>query len=247
MSTVTSTNTGPSRPKRSSGRVIPTVLSGVFGLVALAAIVVGGIALAVHATQRDGDGFYTSGSKTLATPTYALVSDDLDVGKDPEWLFEKGRIGTIRVAATGSASAPIFVGVARKAQVDAYLGGVQRDTISDFELDPFSVSYHRELGTGTPEAPTAQHFWARSTSGSGTRTLAWPVQKGDWRVVVMNSDGSQGVRAGVRVGAKSNFLLWLGIGVATFGGLLAFGAGGLLWHTRRSTSGDASAEAVDAG
>ena len=238
MSTITST--GSSRAQRGSDHVIPSVLSGVLGLVALVALIAGGIALAIHGTQRDSDGFYTSGSKALATPTYALVSDELDVGNRSEWLLEQARLGTIRVSATSSASAPIFVGVARKAQVDAYLGGVQRDTITDFELDPFSVTYHRELGTGTPGAPGVQHFWARSTSGGGTQTVAWPVRKGDWRVVVMNSDGSKGVHAGVRVGAKSNVLLWLGIGAATFGGLLAFGAGGLLWHTRRVTRTDES-------
>jgi hypothetical protein len=98
MSTISSTAT---TPQRSSGRVLPTVVGSVLGLVALVAIFVGGIALAVHATQRDGDGFYTSGSKALGTPTYALVTADLDVGKDPEWLFDKGRLGTIRVEATG--------------------------------------------------------------------------------------------------------------------------------------------------
>jgi hypothetical protein len=96
------------------------------------------------------------------------------------------------------------------------------------------VTYHREPGALAPSAPTDRHFWARSVSGTGTQTLVWPVHEGDWRVVVMNSDGTRGVRAGVRVAAKSDLLLWVGVGVAGFGGLLAIGAGALLVHARRA-------------
>ena len=44
--------------------------------------------------------------------------------------------------------------------------------------------------------------------------------------------GTPGVRAAVRVGAKTNLLLWLGLGFLVVG-LIAGGAGGaMLWSSR---------------
>ena len=173
--------------KRDAGRIVAIVAGTIVALAALVSLALGGTAIGVHSTQRDADGYYTSSSKTLVTPTYALVADKLEVGTDPAWLFRKGRLGTIRVAATGSRGNPVFVGIAKKSQVASYLGHVRHDTISDFELDPFTVTYGHASGTATPTAPGAQHFWASEATGSGPQTLSWPVQKGDWAVVVMNA------------------------------------------------------------
>jgi hypothetical protein len=203
---------------RSTGRIIAGTIVAVLALGSLA---VGGTAVGVHSTQRDAGGYYTSSSKTLATPTYALVADKLEVGTDPAWLFRKGRLGTIRVAVNGTQDKPVFVGIARKSQVASYLGNVRHDTISDFELAPFSVTYGHARGVATPTAPGAQRFWASKSTGSGQQTLSWPVQKGDWAVVVMNADGSPGIHADVKVGAKVGFLLWAGIGLLALGALLS--------------------------
>ena len=206
---------------RDAGRIVAIVAGTIVALAALVSLALGGTAIGVHSTQRDADGYYTSSSKTLVTPTYALVADKLEVGTDPAWLFRKGRLGTIRVAATGSRGKPVFVGIAKKSQVASYLGHVRHDTISDFELDPFTVTYGHASGTATPTAPGAQHFWASEATGSGPQTLSWPVQKGDWAVVVMNADGSPGIHADVKVGAKVGFLLWAGIGLLALGAILA--------------------------
>jgi hypothetical protein len=159
-------------------RIVPLVVGTLVLLVlALPALLGGGALVAVHATERDGDGFYATGSKTLATPAHALVSDGLDVGTGgPDWLFREGRLGTVRVTATGTSSEPVFVGIARRSQVDAYLRGVARDLITDFEVDPFTVASTRRPGTATPAAPTGQGFWAGQASGAGRQTLSWPVQ-----------------------------------------------------------------------
>jgi hypothetical protein len=194
--------------------------------VGLVVLLAGALLVGVHASKRDGEGYYASGAHRLGTPTRALVSDDLDVGADgSDWMVHRGRLATIRVAATGTESRPIFVGIARKAQVAAYLHGVDQDEITDFELDPFSVDRKRHSGDVVPPAPTEEHFWSRSASGSGRQAIHWPVRQGDWAVVVMNADGSAGVQTRIGVGAKVPIVLWLGIGALAIGAALLAGGG----------------------
>jgi hypothetical protein len=227
MTTASFTET---KPSRSPARIGLIVLGVVVGALALTALVGGGALLWLHTDRRDHDGYYSTGAKTLATPTYALVSDGLDIGTDgPDWLFRKGRLGTIRVTATGTAAEPVFVGIARSSQTAAYLAGVAHDDITDFEVDPFSVTRARRGGAATPAAPTAEAFWAKTATGAGRQTLTWSVKKGSWNVVVMNADGSRSVRAAVTLGAKVPWILWLAIGLLTAGVLLAAGSAAAIY------------------
>jgi hypothetical protein len=217
----------------------PVAIAAAILAVLAATFVACGIALVgLHSTKRDGDGFYATSQKTLKTPTHALVADKLDAN-GPSWLFGRSRLGKIRVTATGTAAKPVFVGIARTSRIDAYLRGVAQDEITDFDIDPFAVSYQRRPGTATPASPTGQAFWARQAAGSGRQTLTWPVQEGNWAVVVMNADGSSGVQTGVSIGATAGFFLWLGAGLLALGALLAAVAATIFFGPRRRSRGSA--------
>ena len=46
-----------------------------------------------HATQRDDDGFFRTGDVRLASPTYAITSDRIDLDSEPgpaDWLIDRG-------------------------------------------------------------------------------------------------------------------------------------------------------------
>jgi hypothetical protein len=210
-----------------SGRLALIVVGAVLVLVSLVPLLGGGALVGAHATQRDADGYYASDANHVATPTRAFYSDELEVGTDgPDWLFEDGRLGTLRLTASGTADNPVFVGIARRAQVNAYLRGVDRAEITDFELDPFSITSTRHAGTAVPALPAAQRIWVESATGAGKQSIAWPMQKGNWAVVIMNADGTPGVATEVAVGAKVGFILWVGIGALAVGLLIL--AGGIV-------------------
>ena len=108
----------------SGGRIALVVLGSVVALVSLALLTAGGAALWAQTTQRDDDGFFTTESQRFETPSYALTSQEIDLGADgegPDWVIADAA-GTMRVRATSEpADRSVFIGVARSADVDAYL------------------------------------------------------------------------------------------------------------------------------
>jgi hypothetical protein len=112
--------------------------------------------------------------------------------------------------------------------VESYLNDVAHTTVTDVDFDPFEADYRREQGERSPASPAQGRFWADSAHGTGTQTLTWEVEDGDWSIVVMNADGSSGVQADVKAGAKVPLLSKIGW-VGTAGGtILLILAGGLL-------------------
>ena len=74
--------------------------------------------------------------------------------------------------------------------------------------------------------PATQPFWETTTNANGE--LNWEVQDGDWTVVVMNADGSAGVKANVEAGANVPILDDIGWVLLTLGGLGMAGAAALI-------------------
>jgi hypothetical protein len=206
-------------------RALLLVVGSIVVLVALA-LLTGGGAAAWGLSQRDASGYLTSGTHELSTDSYALASESLDVGSDiPAWL--DGRFATIRVEA--SSPRPVFIGIGRVRDVERYLADVQNAQITEFETDPFSVSYRRRDGTAEPALPASQDFWRIQASGPGTQTISWAVEEGKWSVVAMNADGTRGVSVDTRLGARISSLGSFAIGLLAAGALLLLVGGGLMY------------------
>ena len=200
----------------SAGRIALLVIGCIVALLSLALLAGGGVLVWAHTTQRDDDGYYTTRHETFLTEGYALRSDDLDLGTEgPDWLFDEGRLATIRLQ--GESAEPgkrLFFGIGAAADVERYLEGVEHDIVVDVEVDPFEAEYRHEPGDRRPASPESQPFWAvRGVDG-----VEWDVDEGRWMAVVMNADASSGIVAQVSVGAKSDLILWaililLGLGL----------------------------------
>jgi hypothetical protein len=178
--------------------------------------------------QKDRDGYISTGSDRFHTRTYALATDDLDVDTDaPKWLEDD--LGRIRLRAESHTGKPVFVGIARTRDVDAYLRGTAHATVTDVDYDPFRASYRTEPGAGRPAAPSSRRFWVANAEGAGEQTLTWKVRGGSWSIVVMNADGSANVDAGVSAGTNAPWLSTVGWGSLGGGLLLMTVAGALVF------------------
>jgi hypothetical protein len=201
-----------------------TALAGAILVVLLGlAVFAGGVtALVYDQTQRDASGYLMSGSRSFSTGSYALVSGSYHAGTSGIRGVENDVVGRFRVRTHGDR--PIFVGIARSSDVDSYLGGVRRATATRLYAGP--SDFDAQPGGSPSVPPTAKHVWAARSLGSGTQTLSWSPRDGRWRIVVMNADGSAGVRADVAIGGRFPDLLWIGIGL-TGGGVLILLLGGV--------------------
>ena len=218
------TPTTPVSRDPSPGRIAAVVTGGLAALLALL-VLSSGAALLWGESQKDHDGYLSTKSDRFHTRTYALATDNLDVDTDgASRVLSHDMFGTVRVKAHSNDGKSVFIGIARTKDVDRYLRGTAHTRVTDVDTSPFRASYRPSAGEGRPGVPAEQSIWAAQADGTGTRTLSWDVEDGDWSVVVMNADASAGVDAGVSAGAELPWLDeagWVALGGGTLIALVA--------------------------
>jgi hypothetical protein len=204
--------------------------AAVTGLIAFALFLGGGLLLWANGHYKDADGYLTTGSQRFSTQEYAITTPSLEVGTGtPGFLLKADRYGTVRLDAMPKAGKPLFIGVARTRDADAYLRGVARSEVFDVDYAPFSARYTQRAGSRRPARPETRDIWAAAGSG----TLTWNVRTGDWSVVVMNADGSRGVTAAVSAGAKVPYIATIGYATLGLGLLFVVGTAALTAYGSR--------------
>jgi hypothetical protein len=219
----------------SAGKIVLLVFGAIILLVSLALIAAGGALIWVDKAHSDSEGFITTNTIHLDRASYAITTHPADVNLESGWFGDRHHIATIKVQASNeNPSKQIFIGIADEAHVQTYLSGANYDEIKEFRIHPFRVSYTNHPGNSAPAAPTSQTFWVISEHGSGTQTLEWEVETGNWVLVLMNTDGSAGVDVSGSIGVKAPWVFWVGIGLL-IGGIvvLIIGVGLILLATRR--------------
>lgn len=213
----------PSEPTIGVGRIAGSIVASLLCLVGVGAVLAGGALVVIDTTQRDADGYVMSPSERFSTSAYAIETDRINIPVDGPDRLAQELLGNVRIKSDSSSN--VFVGIGRESDVDAYLRGVERETVRDFWGRHDSS---RASGSAPAGSPADQRFWAATASGSGRQALDWKVRDGDWVAVLMNADGSRAVDAKIRIGAELDNLGWIGTGI--LGGglvLLALGATGL--------------------
>jgi hypothetical protein len=224
-------------PHHNREKPLLLVLGSLLALVALVLLLAGGALLWAHGTQRDDNGYFTSGTERLATPTAALTVEDIDlsgISDAPGWLLPDG-LGTVRIDARSADGRPLFVGIARAAEVNRYLAGVAHDEVTDVGVGSGTPNYRRTPGAARAADPSQVHWVARARGPHSV--LTWKVRDGKWAAVTMNADGTPGVAADMKVGAKTGIVLPAALILLGLGAAFAIGAAGLLIAGMRSGGG----------
>jgi hypothetical protein len=198
--------------RRSGGRIAAIVAGSIAATLAIGLVAAGGLLLWGD-SEKDDQGYLSTGKDRYAASTYALASENLDIDLDGAgWIMGRDDLGKVRLAVESSAGKPVFVGIARTSDVSDSLRGTSSPEVTDVDYSPFHASYsdRDRGGDRRPALPADQDFWAAAAQGSGTQTDARDLEDGDWSIVVMNAAGSRGVDTQISAGAKIPFLGTLG-------------------------------------
>ena len=119
---------------------------------------------------------------------------------------------------------PLFTGIARTRDVDAYLRDSAHATLTESTSGPSS----RTTATAGHAAPGARATRRSGPPRARAARLTWNVEDGDWSVVVMNADGSPRRRRPRQRGASVPFVDDLGDGLSIASLVLVLLGGTLL-------------------
>lgn len=231
-----------SAPTQQAGRRrVVRIVFGSLGLLAALALIGSAIAAIVGLeTSRDANGYFVTHTHHYQTSSYALSTESLNVD-GVTGALEAGLLRLRITATSNDAEKPLFIGIARTAEIDRYLARVEHDELRDIKFDPFKIDYRR-LGTGAPTAlPSTQSFWQARASGSGTQTISWPVKKGKWTAVVMNADASRNVSVDAQLAARLAGAWWFVAVFIVLGALSLLGGIALFRSGARKQASQSSA------
>lgn len=229
--------------------MVAVALGALLVLAATGPLVGGGALLWADQTQRE-DGWLTGPADVVSTTSYALVSEDVQLDTDgADWVVSD-LLGRVRLEATpDDPDVELFLGVGRSTDVAGYPAGVGHRRLGDLAaVDPGGRSHRydrgrgmgwgtdwsmgpgmmTELAGGPPAVPPADRdIWVARASGNGTQAVDWVPADGDWTVVVMRADGTEGVAATLWVAATLPALTAVAEGLLA-GGVVLLALGGLV-------------------
>ncbi|MDD3718043.1 MAG: hypothetical protein PHP28_05195 [Actinomycetota bacterium] len=212
----------------SAGRIVLIVVGSLFVLGAIVALFAGGGVIWASQYHKDAEGFHATDPMPMRSATYAVISDTIEIDRGASealnWLgMDRMKLG----AENDDPSRPVFIGIADAEDVDAYLSGVEHDEIRRLEVFRSRFDFERRGGSAMPEAPGSRDFWLDKAEGTGEQEIVFDIEEGDYTILVMNADASEGIDVEAVFGVKSSGVVVL-IGVAFLVVALALLAGGIV-------------------
>jgi len=212
----------------SAGRIVLIIFGVILILGALVALAAGGGVIWASQYHKDSQGFHITDPMRIKSLTYAVTSDTIEIDRGASEALNWLGMDKIKVEVENEdPSLPVFIGIADSRDADAYLSAVAHEEITGLEVFNSSFDYERKAGTAQPEPPGTQGFWLEETEGIGVQEIEFDLEEGDYTIVAMNADASEGVEMEAVFGIKSSGVIVL-IGVGFFVLALVMLAGGIV-------------------
>ncbi len=212
----------------SAGRIVLLIVGILFILISIGATFAGSAVIWASRFHKDAEGFHVTDPLRINSGTYAVISDAIEFDEGASQALNWLGLDKIKVEVENDdPSQSVFVGIARSRDIDAYLDDVKHDEITDVEIFDSSFDYQRRTGAMQPEPPGTQDFWLEEAEGRGPQEIVFDIEEGDYTILAMNADASEGVDMEAVFGIKSSgVILLLGIVFTVIGILLL--AGGVI-------------------
>ncbi len=218
---------------------IGVLLLAVLLLIVSFGLIMGGTSLrSIQDIMTDEEGFIMSHTQRVQVSSYAIVVENMDFNIDPialRWFERQG--GFLRFKVETESNIPgkeIFLGVARHSDAFNYIDPMEYHEIRDFNMGWETsgtphLGYILHPGEAPIVPPTVFSWWVVLGIAEDQQTVTWEPESGSYYLVMMNSDGSAGIDADVRIGVEvpffagiGNILLTAGIFIGVIGALMLY-------------------------
>lgn len=209
----------------SAGRIVLIIVGALFVLGALSATAAGGAVVWASQYHKDSEGFHVTDPMRIESASYAAVSDTIEINRGASKALDWLGMDRIKVRVENDdPHRPVFLGIAKSRDVDAFLSDVRHDEIDDVDVFDSSFEYDRKPGSAQPEAPGSQGFWLEQAEGTGAREIVFDLKEGKFAIVAMNADASEGIEMETVFGIKSSgVIVLLGVGLFVLAAILLAG------------------------
>jgi len=224
-----------------AGRVIAVIFGGLILLVGLPLAFAGTALMGVTTAMDDGSGYIGLRGFDIGTSTQALVIKEMHVedavienvdGRVVRfWSPKPGDFVKLKITVESNNGKEVFIGILEEGRALSYLGDARYDVITNLSMKgphdqrPY-ITYQPHSGEAITVAPQDLNIWEAYARGSDA-ILEWEPEYGDYWVVIMNTDLTQGLDVESGVGVRVPFLSFIGKGIL-MGGIVCLAIGGLI-------------------